>query len=333
MNRKTLKYLVIGLLAALAVLAVARIVMKVMQGGRQAEKLVYSVGPMVLKKKPVDVQVSFEGIIQGDPQVKVYPQVSGKFQGNAVQEGTTVRPGTTIAFINRDIVGADYLYSPVRSPIAGMVTKLYFIDKGAAITPSSAVAEVANIENVKLVINVGQDDLMKIRKDQKAVLYPKNGESNFLVGTVYSVAPFVDSDTLSGGIVIKAPNKNNLMRVGMSVTVDISVGKRDMILVPESAIIMGLDRVYVYVNSNGRAKQVDVVRGYVKDEMVEITGNFRDGDLLITDGNYRLNDGVPLRILSTNGFVPAPIETVSNRAVTNHGATNVTQNKAPVKKN
>lgn len=324
MNRKVLKNLVLILLALLALLAVVRIVMKIAQSGRKGEKLIYSVGSMVLNKKSVDLQVSFEGIVQGDPQVKVYPQVSGKFQGNAVQEGTFVRQGSTLAYINRDIVGADYLYSPVKSPIDGMVTKLYFIDKGAAITPSSAVAEVANIQNLKMVINVGQDDLLKIKKDQKALLYPKNGGTNFLEGVVYSVAPFVDSDTLSGGIVVKAANRNNLMRVGMSVSVDISIGKRDMFLVPESAIIMGLDRVYVFVNSNGRARQVDIVRGYSKDEMVEVSGDFREGDLLITDGNFRLNDGVPLRIISTNGFtfLPATNSNSNRNAVTNRAATN-----------
>lgn len=324
MNRKLLKNIVIILLAILAVFAVARIVMKIVQGGRKGERLVFSVGSQVLKKQSVDVLISFEGIVQGDPQVKVYPQVSGKFQGNAVQEGAFVQQGSTLAFINRDIVGADYLYSPVRSPISGMVTKLYFIDKGAAITPDKAIAEVANIQNVKMVISAGQDDLVKVKKDQKAVIRSKGGETNFLEGSVYSVAPFIDSDTLSGGIVIKAVNRNNLMKVGMSVSVDISIGKREMFLVPESSIIMGLDRVYIYVNNDGKARQVEVVRGYTKNEMVEISGDFREGDLLITDGNFKLNNGVSIRIISTNGIsaLTAPANVTNQKMPANAVATN-----------
>lgn len=273
-----------------------RIAFKISQGNKKAEPVIIAVETQKLKKQTIQQMISFQGILQGDPQVKVFPQVTGKFQNNTVQEGAYIYAGTPIVYINRDIVGSDYLLAPVNSPISGTVIKLYYNDNGDTVTPGQPVAEVANIKKVKVELNVGQEDLMKVKYNQSAVIYSTIDESNKINAIVSSVTPFVDSETLSGSITVKAFNPGSL-KIGMSVGVDVMIGKITAYMIPEEAIIMQLDSLFVFINRDGIAKSVQVTRGYSKDGLVEVQGDLSEEDQLIVQGSFKLYDGAKISVV------------------------------------
>lgn len=291
-----IKYGAIVLVGLFVLVIAVRIGIKIVQGAKKGTPVVFTVGAMPLKKEMINQVLSFQGILEGDPQVKVYPSVSGKFQGNAVKEGQYVQANQDMVFINRDIIGSDYRPAPVKSPIAGMVTRLYYIDRGAALSPDRPVAEVANIQDVKVVLNVGEEDLIKVKANQPAKISSIHDPARFLNASVYSVTPFIDRDTLSGSITVRSPNITNTLSLGMSVDIDITIGQKEAFMVPEEAVIMGLDKVYVFVDNGGKAKQVDVKLGYRQETRIEVVGELNEGDQIITDGSFKLSDGAKITI-------------------------------------
>jgi HlyD family secretion protein len=202
-----------------------------------------------------------------------------------------VNKGDVISYIDRDIIGATFELAPVKSPIRGIVTTLYYIDRGGSVNPEMPVAEVANEDNIKVVFNLGQDDLLKVHKGQTAQISYVNDPVISVAGNVSSVPPVVNEDIMAGTVVVTGVNKAKTLKIGMSVNVDILTEIKESYLVPEKAVLLGEDGAYVYIDRGGKAAQVKVTTGYRLNDLIEIEGPLSDGDKVVTDGNFRLFDG------------------------------------------
>src|SRR5208283_3226962 len=97
----------IGVASIVLILGVSlfRIVNKYIDNSRKVPPIAYQVNSIFLQKVPLTMIVSGEGIVQGDPQILVYPDVPGKFQYNTVKEGSFVAYNQAISYLDRDIVG------------------------------------------------------------------------------------------------------------------------------------------------------------------------------------------------------------------------------------
>ncbi len=269
---------------------------KIQKSKRGARPNEFAVGVQVLKKEMVDISYEFNGILEGDPQVKVYSDIPGKFTRNVVSEGSYVNKGGAIAFIDRDIIGQEFQPAIVVSPIRGMVKKLYFSDRGTAVNTSMPIAEIANTERIKVVVSIGQENIDKIRRGMAVKISPVFDESINIYSSIYSVTPFVDSDTLTGSFEVKAPGVKGIT-IGSSVTVSVVTGKINVFMVPQGAVNMGINEVYVFLNNNGKARKVAITQGYISKEKVEITGELKEGDELITDGSFKLSEGSIVKVI------------------------------------
>jgi membrane fusion protein, multidrug efflux system len=297
MRKKIL--LIILLVSAIVILSIVfiRIVIKIVKANNKPSKITYNVNEIKIEKTLLKETISAQSIVEGDPQVKVYPNnVTGIFIKNSVSEGDFVIKDQDLAFIDRDIPGSDYLPAPVKSPISGIVTKLYFQDRGAIVTLQQPIAEVANISKVKITINLGEKDLLKVKKDQPVLVTSDYTDTVHINAIVNSVTPYIDSDSFSGYITIHIDNRDKTLVIGMSVNVDIEIAERMAYVVPESTVLMGENITYVFLNKNNKAKMLNVTTGFIKNGFTEINGDIQDGDEIITDGNFKLFDGASVKV-------------------------------------
>ena len=271
-----------------------QITVKLLKGGAKVEESVTHVTVFQAQAKEISETVVIQGIADGDPQVKVFPMVPGKFEKARAMEGSFVKKDDVILYINRDLVGMDFQLAPVKSPIDGIVTKIYYSDKGASVSPQYPVAEVANPDNIKVVLNTGEEDMVKVNNGMEVSIKPVYGSGSAIKAVVYSSTPFIDKDTMSGTIIVKGKNENNEIKPGMSVEVTVYTGKRNTVMLPETAVLMGDGKTYVYVNENGRAKRIDVELGYMAGDEVEIKSGIADGTVVIVEGNFKLSDGTKI---------------------------------------
>jgi multidrug efflux pump subunit AcrA (membrane-fusion protein) len=279
------------ILIFLAVIAVVQIAISIAKNIKKTEAVVFNVNSIKLASQSVPHIMTVQGIVEGDPQVKVYPQVPGKFAKNNVVEGQMVNKGDIISYIDRDIIGATFELAPVKAPASGMVTTLYYIDRGDSVSPDKPVAEVANEDSIKVVFNLGQADLLKVKKGQKATISYISDPAIAMEGTIASVPPVVDKDIMAGTVVVKAPNKGKTMKIGMSVNVDILYDQPTVFMVPEKAVLLSDEDAYVYVNHGGIAQMVKVTIDYRVNDKIEIKGALNEGDEIVTEGNFKLYDG------------------------------------------
>ena len=91
-------------------------------------------------------------------------------------------------------------------------------------------------------------------------------------------------------------NPDRKLKLGFLVNVGIEIGERLAFVVPESIVIMGQDRTYIFINNNNKAKQVNITTGYISKGMIEINGDIHEGDEILTTGDFKLYDGASIKV-------------------------------------
>jgi multidrug efflux pump subunit AcrA (membrane-fusion protein) len=296
--KKVLIFLGLSLVALVAIVVLVRIQFKLVQGKQKPVETVYNVGTIKLKKELIKETLSVQSIIQGNPQVKVYPNTTGLLINNTVKEGDYVYKDQVISYIDRAIVGSDYQPAPVKAPISGMVIKLYYQDKGANISMQQPLAEIANVGSVKAVVNLGESDLLKVKNGLPATVSSVYSRDVVINSTVNSVTPFVDSDTFSGSAMVLIDNSKGLFKIGMTVNIDIQIGSRTGYFVPESTVLTSRDKTFIFLNDNNKAKEFPVQTGYIKNGFVELIADLKENAEIITDGNFKLSDGARINVVN-----------------------------------
>lgn len=295
-KHEKMKKIALIIVAVLAAVIFAQIGRKVFKSTAKAEVKPFEVTLADTAVSVIEETVTLYGVAEGDPQVKVYPMVHGKFEKTAVTEGDKVNKGQALLYINRDITGMDFQFAPLKAPISGTVTRIYYSDKGAAMSPDRPAAEIADTDNIKVVLNTGEADIVKMKKGMRAVI--KSAYTDYSIeGGIYSVTPFIDNDTMAGTVIIKAENKEMGIKPGMSVKVEIYTQSRQGIVLPKNALLSGAGRVYVYINENNAAKAVNVETGYESGRGVEIVSGLSAGQQVVVEGNFKLSEGS--KIIST----------------------------------
>jgi hypothetical protein len=65
--------------------------------------------------------------------------------------------------------------------------------------------------------------------------------------------------------------------------------------VPTSAIVRNTERQFVVRVRHGVAEWVDVRRGEVKGDLIEVFGDLREGDVVVRRGSDEIRPGTPIK--------------------------------------
>ena len=281
---------------------------KVYEKGQIKEVLVQE------KTKPVEIEVvkttpfkkflPFTGDIKGIEEVDVFPKVSGKLEKIKVQEGDRVRKDQVLALVDRDVAGMKFELAEVTSPVEGIIGWI-FLDVGAGVSPPSPSPEmgteifrIVNMDQVKIVINVIEKDLPKIRRGQAAEVqvdaYP---DKNFS-GKVSLVSPVLDPMTRTAQVEITLANPKHLLKPGMFAQVEIvERTKEDAILIPSYAVLEVRSKNKVFLVKGEKAVERYIQVGAAGTERIEVLKGLNPNDTLVISGHHRIEDGDSIRIV------------------------------------
>ena len=148
------------------------------------------------------------------------------------------------------------------SPISGVVTARNY-DAGD-MTGQLPILTIAQVQPVKIVINVSESELAKINNGMPAVVkFDTYGEEEF-AGKVTMVAPTVDVATRTFGVEVTVANKDNRILPGMFARVELNLGTMEHVVVPDKAVVKqpGSGNYYVYVYKDGKVSYNQVQLGH-----------------------------------------------------------------------
>lgn len=184
------------------------------------------------------------------------------------------------------------------SPISGVVTARNY-DPGD-MTGALPILTVAQINPVKVVINVNESQLASIHKGMPVDLtFNTYGDETFK-GTVSLVMPTVDAASRTVGVEITLPNSDGRVLPGMFGRATISHGTSSHVVVPDRAVVkqQGSGDHYVYVlNSDGTVSYNKVELGQRIGTSYELISGVPSGAEVIVEGQNALTDGKKVQVL------------------------------------
>jgi len=247
-------------------------------------------------KGPIENRLTLSSMIEPWEMVMVFGKVPGKLVEKSVREGQRVAKDDLIALINRDEIGAEVNNYPVKSPIAGIVSKIS-ADVGATVAPGMPIATVVNMDLVKTSVNVIESEIGGVRSGLSAeITVPAYPDRKF-PGTVTNVLPTVDPLSHTGKVEVQIKNYDNKLKPGMSATVELRLGRHDnAVAIPKDAIIEKLGEKYVFLYDNGIARKSNIETGYDNGTEVEIIKGVAAGDRLVMSDMNVLVDGTKIQV-------------------------------------
>jgi len=225
-----------------------------------------------------------------------------------VKEGDRVKKDQVVALVDRDVEGVKFQLAEVTSPMDGIVGLIY-LDEGAEVSPPSpgpgmgtALMKVINMDQVKVVVNVVEEDLGKISVGQKATIKVDTYPDRTFSGKVNLISPLVNPLTRAVSVEITLSNPKHLLKPGMFAYAEISLGKKkDLILIPAHAIVEETGKKKVFVVTGGKAVSRMVETGISQEGWVQIKSGLAEDDSLIVVGQYLVKNNEPVKIVSLKG--------------------------------
>ncbi len=250
-----------------------------------------------VKKGNIAQTISYTGNITGQDQVTVHPiEETGRLIKYLVKEGNKVSKGNVIALVDRSIKGMEFKPAKITSPISGIVGML-FLDKGAMVSPQIPLAMIADINKVKVKIQIIEKELSKVHKGQPAVITVDAYPDKKFNGKLLQISPFVNPMTKTAEGEIVVPNQGHLLKPGMFARVELIIEEhKDVLVVPNKAVIEQEGREIVFVIDGNIAKLKEVETGFKDESKTEIISGLEQGESVIILGNYGLRDGAKIKI-------------------------------------
>lgn len=255
----------------------------------------------VVKTSPYTPVLDYSGEVKSIEEVMVYSKVSGKLAQMKVKEGERIREEQVIALIDRDITGLKFELAETVSPVEGIVGKV-FLDKGAEVSPDpvmgTALVQILNLDSVKVVIQLIDKDLPKVRLNQRAKIRVDAYPDKEFGGVVSLISPVLNSLTRTANTEIIIPNVNHLLKPGMFAEVDLITGRtEDLVLIPRQAVLMGDGKKKVYVIKDGRAEERWIEIGFSDRDLTYVKSGLDPLDSLVTLGQSQLQPKDRVRIV------------------------------------
>lgn len=179
----------------------------------------------------------------------------------------------------------------IRAPFAG-VLGIRQVSPGALVTPGTVIATLDAIDRVFVDFPVPERALATLAQGQRvegrAAAYPGIDFS----GTVATVGSRIDPSTRTVTVRADFPNPDHRLRPGMLVEVRLHQPEREVLVVPEIAIVqVGTDSFTWRVGADGTVARAPVRVGSRQAGRAEILSGLEAGDRIVVDGTGKLRDG------------------------------------------
>lgn len=183
------------------------------------------------------------------------------------------------------------------SPINGVITARNY-DNGDLYGGASPVLVVEQINPVKLIVNVSENNFPKVKKGDKVnIKLDVYGDEEF-EGKVDLIYPTIDASTRTFPVEVKVANSNQRIRPGMFARVTMNFGTADHVVVPDMAVVKqaGSGDRYVFVYENGKVSYNKVKLGRRMDTEYELISGVENNAQVVIAGQKALLNGMEVTV-------------------------------------
>jgi multidrug efflux system membrane fusion protein len=191
-------------------------------------------------------------------------------------------------------------YSHIVSPISGRVG-LRLVDIGNIVHASdtTGLLVITQLQPISVLFSLPQDQLplvMSKMHAQKALpveAFDRDNTARIATGKLLTIDNQIDTTTGTYKLKAVFDNPNNELFPNQFVNVHLLVDvRKGIVLVPTPAILRGPQGTYVFaVGSDNTVKVRNVTLAETENNITGITAGLNPGDVVVTDGQDKLQDG------------------------------------------
>ncbi|SEW40546.1 RND family efflux transporter, MFP subunit [Chitinophaga sp. YR573] len=183
----------------------------------------------------------------------------------------------------------------IKAPFSGIITSKNF-ELGAVVATGSQMAQLTNIDQLKLEVNVPEGNISSFENRQSITVVTDVYADKTFNGIVDMVGTKADA---SHNYVLKilVNNGGKLLKAGMYGRIQLTEAlQSNVISVPRSALIGSSKEPKVFVIENGVAHVRAIESGEGNEYKVEVKDGLKQGEIIATGGLVNLFEGANVSI-------------------------------------
>ncbi len=185
----------------------------------------------------------------------------------------------------------------IRAPFSGVIG-LRSVSVGDYVKEGQDLVNLESIDPLKVDFRLPEVYLKQVQVGQTLRVSLDALPGREYDGKVFAINPLVDA--AGRAIVIRAQvaNADTALRPGMFARVRLlTKEERDALVLPEQALVPQGEDQYVFRVVDGKAARTKVELGQRRDGRVEILKGVAPGETIVTAGQLKLRDGVPVTLV------------------------------------
>jgi membrane fusion protein (multidrug efflux system) len=201
-----------------------------------------------------------------------------------------------LAATDLEQIKVKYNHGFPRSPISGIINHLY-VDAGEFIDTGKPIADIVNIERIKINVRVPELDIRFVLKGQKTPVQIDAFPERTLSGVVDFVAFKADPATKT--FLVRSLIENLFADIRPGMIARVAFVRRviaDALLAPLFALVDKGGERLVFVEEDGVAQSRTVSIGVIEGDRIQITSGLSPGDHLIVKGHTEVEDGMKVSV-------------------------------------
>jgi len=193
-------------------------------------------------------------------------------------------------------VDATLAQKTVKAPFAGLIG-IRRINLGQYVNAGEALATLTALDPLYVNFTLPQQDLAKLQIGGDVLVRADAYPNETFPARINAIEPIVQAETRNIRVQATLANPGQRLRPGLYVAVAVAQPAREnALLAPATAIQTGASGDAVFVVRNGRVELTRVIVGPRRGDSVVIESGLGAGDLIVTEGQIRLQPGAPIRV-------------------------------------
>ncbi|MCC6543597.1 MAG: efflux RND transporter periplasmic adaptor subunit [Nitrospirae bacterium] len=182
----------------------------------------------------------------------------------------------------------------LRSEMNGVVES-FSVKEGQIVAPDVVLLHLADPNKLRVRFGVEVEDIEHVREGQRVDITPLYPGASQVKGTISQVYRKVDPDTRLVDAVVPLKTSTGILP-GAMVRGEIAIKSGvSALAIPRESVLYKNSRAYVFVADKGKAHLRWVDAGEDNGKFVEIRKGLSAGEMVVTSGNYELDDGMAIR--------------------------------------
>jgi membrane fusion protein (multidrug efflux system) len=184
----------------------------------------------------------------------------------------------------------------IRAPFSGIIG-LRSVSIGDYVKEGADMVNLEAIDPLKVDFRVPEMYLAQVKVGQPLSIALDAAPGKTYEGRVFAVNPLLDAAGRAVVIRAQVRNADTSLRPGMFARVKlVTKDVQDAMVVPEQALVPQGDEQYVFKIVDGKAIRSKVEVGQRRDGKAEVVAGVGPDDVIVTAGQLKLRDGVPVKV-------------------------------------